>query len=180
MASVLIIDDHLGTLETYATILGQAGFETATAATGRDGIELAISRPFDVILVDLQLPDVSGIDVVRELKISSVNGRLVVVTVFPGVESSFDAAAAGADGYVDGMLFGDDVVKIVTQALAGHLPVRHPRQLHILESTLISLETASRCRQRRIERASGAGRLIAVNVIPHDNRLDPLIAGSCT
>jgi transcriptional regulator GlxA family with amidase domain len=59
-----------------------------------------------------------------------VTGRIVIVTVFPGVESSFDAAAAGADGYVDGMLFGDEVVQVVTHALIGPFPVRHPRQLH--------------------------------------------------
>jgi DNA-binding NarL/FixJ family response regulator len=130
MASVLIIDDYVGTLESYATILGRAGFEAATAATGREGIQLAKGRPFDVILVDLQLPDMSGIDVVREIKLSAVSGRVVIVTVFPGVESSFDAAASGADGYVDGMLFGDEVVNVVTHALIGPLPVRHPRDLH--------------------------------------------------
>ena len=57
MASVLIIDDHQGTLDTYSTILRLAGFETATASNGRAGIDLATSRGFDVHLVDLRLPD---------------------------------------------------------------------------------------------------------------------------
>jgi AraC-like DNA-binding protein len=128
MASVLIIDDHQGTLDTYSTILRLAGFEVATASNGRAGIELAVSRAFDVHLVDLCLPDMSGVVVVRELKLSGAIGRIVIVTVFAGVESSFDAAAAGADGYVDGMLFGDEVVEVVTQALGGPFPVRHPNQ----------------------------------------------------
>lgn len=76
----------------------------------------------------------SGIDVVRELKLSHVNGRAVIVTVFAAFESAFDAAAAGADGYVDGMLFGDEVVEVVTQALVGPLPVRHPSQRRAPES----------------------------------------------
>lgn len=128
MASVLIIDDYPGTLETYATILRGAGFQTATASTGQTGIELARNRAFDVRLVDLRLPDISGLDVVRELKTNHVTGRAVIVTAFPAFESAFDAAAAGADGYVDGMLFGDEVIEVVTQALAGPFPVRHPSQ----------------------------------------------------
>lgn len=128
MASVLIIDDHQGTLDTYSTILRLWGFETATASNGRAGVDIALSRAFDVYLVDLRLPDMSGMDVVRELKLSGITGRAVIVTVFPAFESAFDAAAGGADGYVDGMLFGDEVVEVVTQALAGPFPVTHPSQ----------------------------------------------------
>jgi YesN/AraC family two-component response regulator len=143
MTSVLIIDDHEGTLETYSTILRLAGFEVATASTGRAGLDLALSRAFDVHLVDLCLPDMSGIDVVRQLKLSGVDGRIVILTVFAGVESSFDAAVGGADGYVDGMLFGDEVVEVVTQALVGPLPVWHPGQRHAPQSEASHVDAAS-------------------------------------
>lgn len=96
---------------------------------------MALTRVFDVCLVDLCLPDMSGIDVVRELKLRHVAGRAVIVTVFAEFESAFDAAAASADGYVDGMLFGDEVVEVVTQALAGPFPVRHPTQRRAPELT---------------------------------------------
>lgn len=138
MASVLIIDDYQGTLDTYSTILRIAGFETATASTGRAGIALAKSRPFDVTLVDLQLPDISGIDVVSELKHSVSGGRVVIVTAFPTVDTSFDAACAGAAGYVDGALFGDEVVQVVGQALGGQLPVRHPRVLPCFRNSAVT------------------------------------------
>jgi YesN/AraC family two-component response regulator len=126
MASVLIIDDHQGTLETYSTILRLACFEAATATDGRAGIDLGLRRSFDVHLVDLRMPEMSGIDVVRELKLSGVRGRTVIVTAFPEVGSSFDAATVGADGYVEGPLFGDEVVEVVRQAIGGPFPVRHP------------------------------------------------------
>jgi AraC-like DNA-binding protein/ActR/RegA family two-component response regulator len=125
-ASVLIIDDHQSTLDSYSTLLRLAGFETATADTGRSGIALALARRFDVLMIDLRLPDLSGVDIVRQLKGSNVTARMVIVTAFPELESSFDAAAAGADGYVEGPLFGDDVPDVVAQALDGPLPVRHP------------------------------------------------------
>jgi FixJ family two-component response regulator len=80
-----------------------------------------------VILVDLRLPDMSGIDVVRVLRSRGMEACTVVVTAFPSVESSFDVAVAGADGYVDGPLFGEEVVDVVTQACSGLRAVRHPR-----------------------------------------------------
>ncbi len=69
----------------------------------------------------------TGIEVIRQLKLSGVTARLVVVTAFPGLDTSFDAAAAEADGYVDGPLFGDEVIEVVQQAIDGPLPIRHPR-----------------------------------------------------
>lgn len=143
MPSVLITNDHLGTLDTHSTILRLAGFETATASTGRAGIELASTRAFDVFLVDLCLPDMSGLDVVRELKLKHVTGRAVIVTVFAAVDSALDAGAAGADGYVDGMLFGDEIVEVVTQSLIGPFPVRHPGQRRASESPAASDVVAS-------------------------------------
>jgi YesN/AraC family two-component response regulator len=138
MACVLIIDDHQGTLDTVSTILRSAGFDTATASSGRAGIDLAKGRAFDVVLVDLCVPDMSGIEVVREFKSVHLTSRAVIITVFPAFESAFDAAIAGADGYVDGMLFGDEVVEVVTQALVGPLPVRHPSHRRPPESSDVS------------------------------------------
>jgi AraC-like DNA-binding protein/ActR/RegA family two-component response regulator len=127
MASVLIIDDHQGTLDTCSTVLRLAGFETATAVNGRVGIELALTRAFDVHLVDLCLPDMSGIDVVRELRQHGCRGRLIIVTAFSTCASSFQASAAGADGYVEGPLFGDDVIDVVEHARLGPWPVNQAR-----------------------------------------------------
>lgn len=60
------------------------------------------------------------------LRLCGVASRIVVVTAFPSLDTSFDAGAVGADGYVDGPLFGDEVVSIVDQALKGPYPVRYP------------------------------------------------------
>jgi two-component system, response regulator YesN len=133
--SVLIIDDHQGTLDTYSTLLRLAGFDTSTATTAQDGIDLALSRPFDVLLVDLRLPDISGTEVVRALKLKHIGARIVIVTAFPTLDSSFDAARTGADGYIDGPLFGDDVVNVCVQAVNGPLPVRLPSRQLASEST---------------------------------------------
>lgn len=126
MASVLIIDDYAGTVATYCTVTRLAGFEATAASTGEEGIMKGTARTFDAVLVDLQLPDMSGIDVVKALRPVSPLSRLVVVTAFPTFGTSFDAGCVGADGYVDGALFGEEVIDVVRQALHGPYPVRHP------------------------------------------------------
>ena len=65
MPRILIIDDDPGTLETFQIILKLAGFDVATAATGSCALELARTRSHDLILADLRLPDMSGLDLLR-------------------------------------------------------------------------------------------------------------------
>jgi two-component system KDP operon response regulator KdpE len=77
--SVLIIDDYVPTTETFAKVLTLEGFEAATAVTGDAGLRAAAERAFDVILVDLRLPDIPGTDVVAELRRRGVSARIVIV-----------------------------------------------------------------------------------------------------
>ena len=119
MASVLVVDDDDGTRNSYGRFLDLAGYETATAATGRAGVDLALARGFDVHLIDHRLPDISGVEAVRELRLNRVAGHMIIVTAFPTMETSFSAARVGADGYVPGPLFGDDIVGLVSRAIAG-------------------------------------------------------------
>jgi DNA-binding NarL/FixJ family response regulator len=126
MPTVLIVDDHDGARTTLSGLLRLEGFETATADTGKAGIEMALAQGADVILIDLHLPDMSGIDVVRALKGHAIRAPMVIVTVFPDLDTSFDVVATGAAGYVEGLLFADELIDVVLQALSGRLPVRHP------------------------------------------------------
>jgi two-component system, response regulator YesN len=126
MPNVLLIDDCRPTVESFAGILRLNGFTTATADTGHRGIAIASADSFDVILVDLRLPDISGIEVVRQLKGLGISSPVVIITAFPDIESTFDAASVGAAGYIDAPLFGDEIGDVVQQALRGQFPVRHP------------------------------------------------------
>lgn len=144
MASVLVVDDDDGTRDSYERFLHLAGYETATAATGRAGVDLALARTFDVHLIDLRLQDMSGVEVVRTLRLHRVGGRMVIVTALPTLDTAFAAAAAGADGYVAGPLFGDDVVDIVGRAIAGLVPVR--TAVHSHGENFESVETVENIR----------------------------------
>jgi DNA-binding response OmpR family regulator len=119
---VLIIDDNESALTTLSGLLRLEGFATETADTGYRGIELALAGTADVILVDLHLPDVSGIDVVRTLKASGVQALVIMTTVFPDLDTSHDAASVGAD-YIEGLLSFEELLEAIVQALRGRARV---------------------------------------------------------
>ncbi len=100
--TVVIVDDHplfrrgltqlLGTLSRF-TLLGEA-------SCGKDGIELVKSTHPNLLLLDLNMKDMSGLDVLRELKASDLDTRIVMITVSDQAEDLVAALRAGADGYL--------------------------------------------------------------------------------
>lgn len=113
MLHVIVIDDDLGTRETYGAILRLEGFDVATSSTGREGLDLMRHSIFDVALVDLCLPDMSGIDVLRALRKTPTEVRCVIITAFGSIGSAVDAVKLGARDYVEKPLMGDDLLAIV-------------------------------------------------------------------
>jgi two-component system KDP operon response regulator KdpE len=98
-ALVLVVDDEPQILRALQTNLRGAGYEVVTAATAEQALSAAAMRPPDAVILDLVLPDGSGIDVCRELRSWSSSPILVLSVV--GDESEKVAALdAGADDYV--------------------------------------------------------------------------------
>jgi len=124
MPRVLIVDDNPATRATSSALLQLYGIETATAEDGHAAVSIATALRFDLILVDLHLPDTSGIAIVKTLKAQGIGAAIVVMTAFPELDSSFEAGRADADGYIDGPLIGDELIDLVRQAAERRLPVR--------------------------------------------------------
>ncbi len=162
MTTILAIDDHLDSCAAIAGLLRLEGFDTEIAATGRDGIAWALVHPVDLILVDLHLPDMSGIDVVRTLRSHGISTPIVLMTAFPDLDESFDARSIGASGYIEGLLLFDELLDVVRSALAGCAGTSHAAQTAPLPGT----GNASLQRQAR---ASGFERRIRYVVRALDN-----------
>ncbi len=99
---ILIADDHPLVRKGLRSVLGAVPeFEVVgEAATGREAAERAVALQPDVVLMDLQMPDGSGIEATREIVGTSPHIRVLVVTLFEDDESVFTALRAGARGYV--------------------------------------------------------------------------------
>jgi DNA-binding NarL/FixJ family response regulator len=100
--AALIVDDHplfrkglRSLLETMPDISS-----VSEAKSGREAVELALAHQPDVVLMDLQMPNGSGLAAIRELSKRSPNIRVLVVTLFEDDDSIFTALRAGAHGYI--------------------------------------------------------------------------------
>lgn len=138
MPRVLVIDDDTGVLDTFPLLLQHAGYDVLAASTGCQGLELARRRVADVILADLVLPDISGLDVLRQLAAERIDTPVVIMTGHASISSAVEATKLGAVDYVLKPLIDEDVVRAVQRGLAARAHAdtdgrsEHPRapELH--------------------------------------------------
>src|SRR5687767_878178 len=102
MDTVLVIDDERNIRTLVARVLAGDDVEVHTASTGKEGLEMAeqLGGP-DVALVDLRLPDIDGIQVVRDLKAKHADTAVIMITAFGHIESAVSAIKNGATDYLE-------------------------------------------------------------------------------
>ena len=118
---VLIADDHaLFRYGVRAMLLSEDDFEVSgEAATGEEAVELAARLGPDVILMDIQMPGINGIEATRRIVEKDPKIGVVVVTMFEENDSVFAAMRAGARGYVLKGADADEVIKVVRAVADG-------------------------------------------------------------
>jgi len=124
--SILCLDDHPLVREgIILKIDAQPDMKVvASAATGEEALELFWQHRPNVTLVDLQLPTISGLDVIREIRRREPEARIIVLTVYQGDEDIHRALQAGATTYLLKSTLPDDLIRVVREVHAGarHLP----------------------------------------------------------
>lgn len=116
--SVLVIDDDVGTRETFDWALSPLGVRVRSAASGTEGIRIAESAGFDLLLVDLQLPDMRGTDVIRALQRKlDTPVAFILVSAFLTTQVTVEAMKLGAADVVEKPISVDDLPALVGSAL---------------------------------------------------------------
>ena len=100
MRKALIIEDDPDTIDLFSHQLTSEGFEVIGAETGAKGLERIGSEEFDVILTDLNLPDINGIELVSRSRAIAPNTEIIVVTGNDSAEKAIEATRVGAFGYI--------------------------------------------------------------------------------
>ncbi len=119
-ARILVVDDDAHLLRATSRLLKKAGYEVSAARTGAEGLRLAKARKPDLILLDVMLPDVDGVEVCRRIKGEpALNGCFVIV--LSSTKTSPDDQAggleAGADGYIARPISNRELLARVTAFL---------------------------------------------------------------
>jgi len=97
---VLVVDDERSVTDLLSSALEEEGYSCVTAATGEDALKRLAAGNLDVVLLDLRLPGISGMDVLREIKSTYPRTAVIVVTGVGDAETAVEAMKTGAVDYI--------------------------------------------------------------------------------
>lgn len=117
---VLVVDDEESLRRVTQLKLQQAGYEATTASSGVQALELLSRNPQDLILTDLKMPGMSGMDLLRKVREDYPEVIVVVLTAFGTVESAVEAIKLGAHDYIIKPVSADSLKLVVARALEHH------------------------------------------------------------
>lgn len=114
---ILIIDDERGIRSSLKGILEDEGYSIKTANTGEDCLKLIRWQNFDLILLDIWLPEMDGIEVLKKIKKMDENPQVVMISGHGTVETAVKATKLGAYDFLEKPLSLENVVLTVKNAL---------------------------------------------------------------
>lgn len=116
-ARILVVDDEAIARDNLALVLGRQGHETFTAANGVEALELLAGADFDLVLTDLMMQGMDGLDLLRAVRLRHPDTEVVVVTGYPTVKTAVEAMHAGAYHYLPKPYDLDEARVLVQKAL---------------------------------------------------------------
>ena len=97
---ILLVDDDPFILKAIGSALEDKGYQVSTAAAGEEAIEIMAERAFDLVITDLVMGSIDGIDVIKKAKKIDAEMMVMVLTGFGDLKSAIDALRLGADDYM--------------------------------------------------------------------------------
>ena len=114
--SVLVIDDESGILDTLRILLRNEGFEVTTAQGGKAGLEQIRTGTHDIVLTDVRMPQVSGLDILSAVKEQDPMTPVILMTAQASLQSAIGAVNTGAFYYIQKPFSNDELVAILRRA----------------------------------------------------------------
>jgi len=162
---ILIVDDDVGTSETLGDVLRARGHAVLAATSGGEGLRMLARHPVDVAIVDIKLPDMSGLELLDAIKEASPHTVVIFVTAHASIDTAIQAVNRAAFAYIEKPFAMDHVLSTIRGGLEGaHLA----RALHESEERyrlvtehihdavfLFDLEGRVTFANRRIEELTG-------------------------
>ena len=124
MAKILLIEDDDSLREVLAMNLEDFGFQVEQAPLGAQGIALYEANSYDVVLTDIKMPDISGLDVLEAIQKRNAEAKVLVLTAFGGGEQALEAMRRGAFHYVEKPINTKALVVEIQRALETRGPAQ--------------------------------------------------------
>ncbi len=126
---VLVVDDEPIVCKSCEKVLAPEGYSVSTTQSGRDGIQKGYSGVFDVVIVDLKMPDVDGMEVLASIKEKQPDVEVIVITGYSTVSTAVEAMKLGAIDYLPKPFTPDELCVVVSKAFEKRKLVAENRQL---------------------------------------------------
>ncbi len=117
-ASILVVDDELLIRETLVEYLSQEGFSVSSFASGEDALEQAAEQRFDIVLCDVHLPGLDGLELLDRLQRISPETFVLLITAYATVENAVEAFQRGAHDYLMKPILLEEVLSKIQRLLA--------------------------------------------------------------
>ena len=114
---VLVVDDHLQVRQSMADILRRTGYQVDCCASAVEAIQVADRQDHDVIITDLKMPGMSGVELIRALQERGNEAQVLMVTAHASVSSAVEAIRHGAFDYIEKPLDVDQIEQLVARAM---------------------------------------------------------------
>ena len=128
---ILFIDDDPAGREVALFNLRKAGYEVAAASDGGGGLAAFAASPFDLVITDLKMPGISGMEVLRKLRVRAPEVPVLVITAFGNVETAVAAMKEGAYDFIGKPFHRDQLLLVVSKALERRRLAAENRDLRI-------------------------------------------------
>ena len=111
---VLLIEDDSAVARSIELMLKSAGFNIYTTDLGEEGVDLGKVYEYDMIILDLSLPDISGYEVLKQLRMGRVNTPVMILSGNPDIEAKVKTLGYGADDYLTKPFNKDELIARIT------------------------------------------------------------------
>jgi DNA-binding NtrC family response regulator len=114
---ILVVDDEEIVCESVKRILEEEGYEVESALSGREAFEKMSETPFDIVITDLKMPGIDGMEVLRTIRRDYPNTIVIMITGFSTVETAVEAMKLGAFDYIPKPFTPDEVSVVIKKAI---------------------------------------------------------------
>jgi two-component system cell cycle response regulator CtrA len=144
---VLLIEDDSGTAQSIELMLKSESLNVYTTDLGEEGIDLGKLYDYDIILLDLNLPDMSGFEVLRRLRVSKITTPTLILSGLAGIEDKVKAFGCGADDYMTKPFHKDELIariQAIVRRSKGHAQsvIQHGELVINLDRKLVQVNGA--------------------------------------
>ena len=140
---ILIIDDDEDIVESLSTLLSSAGYAVDTAVNGEEAIKKSKEKVYNVVLIDVVLPDMTGIDLLTKLEERKPATRKIIITGYASLDNAVKALNLGADAYLIKPVDPEELISTVKKQIEeqeNELAITQEKIVKFIETRVKELE----------------------------------------